>query len=461
MRALSLFSQSDSELTQNEKSYLLVKKIIISGNKVTRDHIIIRELTIKENDTLWFRDIAKRFQSCKENLLNTSLFNFVTIDTIEVKNHEANISINVAERWYIWPTPFFEVTERNFNTWLETKNFSKAAYGIYVSDENFRGRKESLRLLIRMGYNEQYGFSYKIPYLNKKKTWGFGLTGSYGQTHETPYITLGNKPVFFKDTEHYIQKNYFSNIQAVNRKGIYTTQIYQINYDYYHFDDTLVNLNSEFSKKADTINQFLSLYYLYKSDHRDNVAYPLQGYYFGVELVKRGLGLLKNENINFAYATFTFRKFWKLSDRFHFASSLKTKISTAGFQPYFLQKGLGYGSDFLRGYEYYVADGQHFALLKTNVKFTLLPVKIIKFNFIPAEKFNKIHLAMYLNVYSDIGYVSDHQISKLNNNLSNTALYSTGVGLDFVTYYDKVFRFEYSVNRIGEEGFFLHFSSPI
>ena len=36
-----------------------------------------------------------------------------------------------------------------------------------------------------------------------------------------------------------------------------------------------------------------------------------------------------------------------------------------------------------------------------------------------------------------------------------------GVGLDFVTYYDKVIRVEFSTNKLNEFGFFLHFVQPI
>jgi hypothetical protein len=56
--------------------------------------------------------------------------------------------------------------------------------------------------------------------------------------------------------------------------------------------------------------------------------------------------------------------------------------------------------------------------------------------------------------------VTGRKAEKMNN-MSNSFLYGTGVGLDFVTYYDKVFRFEYSVNAKGEGGIFIHFIYPV
>ena len=67
---------------------------------------------------------------------------------------------------------------------------------------------------------------------------------------------------------------------------------------------------------------------------------------------------------------------------------------------------------------------------------------------------------MYLNIFSDIAYVEDNQF-QLNNSLSNELLFGSGIGLDLVTYYDKVLRLEYSMNKMKETGFFVHFIAPI
>ncbi len=115
---------------------------------------------------------------------------------------------------------------------------------------------------------------------------------------------------------------------------------------------------------------------------------------------------------------------------------------------------------YLRGYEYYVIDGQRFILLKTNLKFRLLAERVVHASFIPLNKFNVIPFAFYMNLYGDAGYVRDRQFSELNP-LVNNWQYSGGAGIDFVTYYDLVFRLEFSVNKLGESGFFLHFTAPI
>ena len=48
----------------------------------------------------------------------------------------------------------------------------------------------------------------------------------------------------------------------------------------------------------------------------------------------------------------------------------------------------------------------------------------------------------------------NHDSYKSHNNfLVNKLMYSFGVGIDFVTYYDKILRFDYSLNALGESGF--------
>ena len=49
--------------------------------------------------------------------------------------------------------------------------------------------------------------------------------------------------------------------------------------------------------------------------------------------------------------------------------------------------------------------------------------------------------------FADMGYVNDKRYATANP-LANNWLHSYGAGLDFVTYYDKVLRLEYSFNSL-------------
>lgn len=80
--------------------------------------------------------------------------------------------------------------------------------------------------------------------------------------------------------------------------------------------------------------------------------------------------------------------------------------------------------------------------------------------WVPLKKFSTMHYALYSNVFFDCGYVKDIYF-KRNNQLNNTFTYGMGIGLNFVTYYDKVLRVEYSITKQKEHGLFIHFIAPI
>ena len=95
-----------------------ISKIIITGNKITKESIILRELSFKKGDLIDISKLKKIEDESKVNLTNLNLFNFITIsNTVNEKN--IIILIEVIERWYIWPYPILEISERNFNVWWD------------------------------------------------------------------------------------------------------------------------------------------------------------------------------------------------------------------------------------------------------------------------------------------------------------------------------------------------------
>jgi outer membrane protein assembly factor BamA len=443
----------------------IIQNIYFEGNKITRERILLREVMFSPGDTLSAYELEELLEKSRKNLMNTQLFNFVST-SINIEENTAtgtNILFTLTERWYIWPWPIIEFADRNFNTWWqENRDLSRMSYGVVLKWENFRGRKESLEITTRFGYIELYGFDYTIPYLNKKETLGLGIGASYGRTKEAPVMNMDDKLVYYRDDKEYVAEGVSSFLSLTYRKKIYNTHTIRAQYDWQNFQDTLVKINPDFTVDGKTTLQFLSLSYLFKSDHRDYKAYPLNGHYFDVEVVKRGFGVFDNNDLDVFYVLTTFRKYFQLGNRFYFASGLNSKFSNNSKQTFYMHRAIGYGRDIIRGYEYYVVNGNNFGIFKNNLKFALLPTREFNIDFIKSEKFSKVHYAFYLNAFFDLGFVDNfNPQDELNNTLENTLLIGYGLGIDFVTYYDLVFRFEYSFNRMNEHGFFLHFMAPI
>ncbi len=441
--------------------YVIIRNIILEGNKVTKSPIITRELRFHPGDTIPAGRLPSLLNAAKENVFNTKLFNVVTLDTACVAGSGVDVRISVIERWYIWPVPFFEISDRNFNVWWETKDFSRLTYGIDLTFYNMRGRNETMMILTHFGFNQLYGFNYFIPYVNRKQTIGLGFGADVELNHEVGVATVDNEVVYYKDPSDYPQQLIFGFAEMRYRPSIYAYHTFRLAYNQYYFSDSVLTVPG-FSLKNENSQIFGCLYYQYKNDHRDVQFYPLTGYYFDLEFVH----CFPYSYTHNTYLKANARKFWQLCNRWYFASGLTLKISLEKEQPYYLSKGLGYGREYVRGYEYYVVDGQHFILWKNNFKFAIIPQRMIRLGFLKSSKFNTVPLALYANVFADMGYVyhydtgTDYQTGA-GNTLQNSFMIGYGAGIDFTTYYDIVIRCEFAMNLFNKPGFYLHFTAPI
>lgn len=451
-------AQETDLVTSDTTSKFTIGHITIIGNKITKERIIYRELTFEKGNTIDTLSLSKIFKRSEENLFNTSLFNSVHISWLTEASN-INVFIILTERWYIFPLPVFEIAERNFNVWWRDKDYSRVIYGGVLTWNNFRGRNEVLAITARFGYTQRFSFYYSIPYINSGQKSGITLGASYSRNHQSSVNTIGNKILYYKDEELFSKKEYGASIAYTYRPDLYHTHLVETGYRHSSVLDTVVKLNNDYFTSGSSEINFSILRYFFKSDHRDIAVYPLKGYYLDFEIVKNGFSFL-NDDIDYAYVSGHVKKFWPLEKRLYFGTGVTAKYTAGNNIPYYLSRGLGYGRDFLRGYEFYVMDGQNFVLLKSNLKFELIPKKEFHAGIIPLNKFSTIPYAFYLNLYADGGYVNDENLDKFNP-LNKEWQIGYGAGIDFVTYYDVVLRFEYSLNKLGDSGFFLHFTSPI
>jgi outer membrane protein assembly factor BamA len=438
---------------------LRIRSIEVEGNKKTKEYIILRELTFEVGETITLDDFQVKLKRSEENLINTSLFHFADIQISETDSLGFDVYVKVTERWYLWPIPEADIDERNFNAWWEHKSLDRISAGFYITQNNSRGRMEQWQITLIAGHNQQFGFAYEFPYINTKKTIGIGVNSLYSARHEVNIGTADDKQEFFKLHDEYAQRSFRNAIYLNHRPNYYFSQLLSLTHQYYNFADSVILLNPNYSFQNNQVLSYLSLYYKLKLDRRNYKPYPLFGYYLDLELQQDGFGLTAPKEFFYTSAKTTMRKYWQHSDRWFSAIGFIGKLSSRNEKPVMLQRALGYNREFVRGYEYYVVDGHSFALMKANVKYALIQKRNLKLDIIPTEKFNTIPYAFYLNLFTDLGYVN----SNLNTQsaLQNQWLTGFGVGLDFVTYYDWVMRMEFSQNKMGERGFFLHFIAPI
>lgn len=448
--------QLDSNYYKSDRK--IIRNIIIVGNKTTKERIVSRELNLTVNDTLFNEVLKERLVQAKKNILNTSLFNFAKLEIAYLNTKEIIIIVTVTERWYIFPLPIFEIEDNNFNTWWRDRDYSRINYGMNLTHNNFRGRREKLSIIAKYGFTERYSLRYTVPYLNKKQRSGLSFSFSYNRRDEITYNTLDNERLQYKDENQDAFRNYFGGISYNFRKAIYNTHSFSAGYNFITVVDSIVLLNPSFLGRSRDQLSYFSLNYSFTHDRRDSRNYPLKGRFLRAIVRKTGLGISK-QNIDLTEFELEVKKFIPISNKLFWAGSFRGFLSVNNNQPYHLQRGLGYNSFSIRSYEFYVIDGHNIGLAKTQLRYQLVKPRSFDVNFI-SDKVGKFHYAFYLGLFTDFAYVQDN-IGFPQNNLADEIQFGSGIGLDFVSYYDIVIRTEFSINKFGESGLFLHFVAPI
>ena len=447
-------TKAQSQDTVAASSGFVVRDIMFAGNRTTKEFIVRRELLFTEGDTLHADEIDAIFLRSKENLLNTSLFNYVTISLIDVSEHEKQVLVMLEERWYWWPFIIFEQADRNLSAFFNDGDWSRINYGLMLLNNNFRGRAETLKVKFRLGYKQQFQLLYDVPYLTADKKHGLAVQLSLYRQHETRYATDSCKPQYFRDNSKFVIKNQDLYLFYTYRPKFDVRHIITLGYNHINVADTIVRLNNDYFGFESDHSQYLTMSYTFDWDTRDYKFYPLKGHNVTFELGKIGMNLLDNEIDGSWYSRLAAYKYFDLGHRFYAGIGGLAKYSPDKPQPYYTERALGY-EDYLRGFEYYVIDGQRFATGRAFAKFAIVPMRIKKIDGWSWDEFNKVHYSFYLNMFVDAGYVDDARVGT-NNYLSNKLLTSAGIGLDMITYYDIVFRLEGTLSRQGKSGMYVH-----
>jgi outer membrane protein assembly factor BamA len=434
--------------------FIHINRIFILGNRITRDQIILRELTLRQGDIIYSLDVNDILETDKKKLINTRLFNTVEIRTLELQPNYVDLLIDLNERWYTFPAPIFELSDRNFNEWWQNYNhdFNRVNYGLRLYQFNMRGRNETLRLTAQFGFQRRFELSYRFPYIDKKQKHGLILDGDFTETKNLAYRTFDHKLEFLK-SDNILRTTRGAGITYTYRNSFYISHALKLEYRSNTVNDTIAVLNSNYLGDEKTTQRFGIITYQFVSDHRDYVGYPLRGHYFTLIAARSGVAAkddLKKWEANVSYA-----QFFDLKKNFYFANNFIGYVSTPDDVPYSNYGAMGYRKQFARGYEIYLIEGVAYALNKMTFKKRIFN-RTYHWRLMPIPQFRYIPLSIFIKTYTDFGYVRSYPNYTLSNRLTDKLLTSAGGGIDIVASYDTVIRFEYTFNGEGENGFFFH-----
>ncbi|MBL7717247.1 MAG: hypothetical protein JNL72_00320 [Flavipsychrobacter sp.] len=430
-----------------------INAIVVTGNKHTKERIILREMNVKAGDIVGTDSLTSLVNLNRIRIQNLELFNEVNISIVRVSSSEVYWRIEVQERWYIFPEVSLKLADRNFNVWWYEQNhdIKRAVIGLALSHFNFRGNQEKLSISTQVGYTQKFGINYQRPYIDKKQKHGIGISVYDTRQRETYYQTDSNRLDFAGSRQRDVWGMFEANLSYTFRPAYSTRHLFQLSYRNYRIADTIRDLNPNFFAGGSTRADYLEAFFRIDINRVDNWNYPLRGFKMVGTSTNRvglnGFGFQVFANVEMGY-------FHNPVGRWYWNAIFRGRLMLPERPAYGFLGGLGGSTDYLRGYEYYVIDGPQYALLRLDLKYEALNYTI---KGIPIRVLSAIPIRIYPKIFADVGGARNPR--PFNSTLNNRLLYSGGFGLDLVTAYQIKLRLEYAFNHLGEKGLFLHTNS--
>lgn len=453
---LLVFSQDkEEEVYQDDiilqSSKVVIRNIIITGNKKTKNYIIGREITLKKGSAYSISEILSGVQTSRQNLMNTALFVDATVNFTNWVSDSMDIYADVKERWYFFPLPYLKPIDRNLNVWIKDYDLSldRVNYGMKFIGQNITGRNDRLNAWLINGYTQRAALRYYNPFSDNSLRHGWGFDFSYSRNRELNYNTKDNKQVFFKDQSKFIREQFYAGGLYSYREGSIVRHYVRLGVQGESIADTVTRLNPNYLGGSKQRVVYPELRYTYQYFDLNYIPYPTRGTSIEIDFLKRGFG----KNVNLTQLQLRFGKYFTLPNKVYISTFAEGNIKLPFDQPFFNQSFLGYNESFMRGLEYYVVDGVAGGYIRNTIG---KEIAAVRFNTgLRSKTYNSIPFRFYIKAYGDAGYVYNKN-NIMTNSLNNKLIYSGGIGLDIISIYDIVLRVEYSFNQKGENGLFIH-----
>ena len=411
---LQAFPRADSSLT--------VSKIVIIGNETTKEHVILREMSIKVGSPL---DVAALEQDQKR-IYNLQLFNKVDVDYTS-EGREATVIVTVSERWYIFPFPVIG---------FKYHDIKNIYYGAGLIHQNFRGRNEKIIVSGAFGYDPWFNLSYRNPKLTDDDLF---LQLQLGFTHMRNQNTSQGE---------YDQQILSGNASVGKRFGLFTTLTGLVGYEEWKVDDAQPGRTLSPDGKDHYVVLSGSLVY----DRRDLREYPLDGVFISLSATKYGLG---ESNVDLFRYQIDIREYQPLGSDLSAGVRGFGSFLGGGRSPSYLHAYFGY-FDRIRGYYSTVLEGEDQLGGSAELRLGIFKARYLAVSLpgLPPE-FSVWRYGLYAAFFADAGttwYRTDSFV--------NIPWYTGyGAGLHFLLPYSFVLRTEYAFNQHGHGEFIFGFQA--
>jgi outer membrane protein assembly factor BamA len=416
----SISAQTIDSLTQTGRNFFRVDSIEIVGNKETEDFVMLRELTFSVGDTV-DEDIL-HFN--RERIFSLGIFTRVEL-VHRVENKKNIVQIRIEESWNIIPVPFIIIRERKF---------SRTSFGVSLKYKNFRGRNETIRATVVVGYDPFFSLEYENPNLIYSKEIAFYLAGIYGSPiNKSPTLEKANGGSFDFKT--------FGISTTLGKRLTRVSNLY-FSLSYSKLQAPSNKINNYMASGTSTDENF-GLGFSFLFDSRNLKQYASKGNYLFLNYIYNGLF---NNQIDYGAVNIDLRDYRKVYAPLMIKTQISARLTFGGYVPHYAYSMLGYDY-YTRGNRYLTREGNHRVLGTIEIGYPILP----EWNFgikVPVlpNSLTRARIAIIASVFADAGTIFN-KTSSLCLNEFNFG-YGGGISLLILPY--NAFRIQYAFNEFGK-----------
>ncbi len=426
LKTCLIYAQMQDTVKYSDDYSVIVDSIKIIGNETTKEFIILREVTFSVGDTLT-PELAKYN---RDRIYSLGIFNFVEVfpETVNNKNYAV---ISVEEGWYIYPVPFLEIRENDWN---------KLSYGAILVVKNFRGRNETISLSGAFGYNPFLRLMYYNPYLLREEDLFFNVSMTYGTTANKSSTAAA---LYGKDFD---QKNIGGSVQLGKRFGLYQRLALNLGYSYVETPFFIKGISASDSR----IDRAPLVSLAYSYDTRDLAQFPRKGLFGSASVEWKGLGI---SGINYNIVRFDFREYRPLVGDLNAKWRFTTRLTGGKLVPFYDLSYIGF-DERIRGHYTEELEGNNYYIGSMELYYPLLKDIHVNLDFIPLlpKSLLSYRIAFYAELFGDAGAAKFKGESLSINDFRS----GYGGGITFLILPYNVVRFEIGLDEYRNTEFILN-----
>ncbi|HLK97269.1 MAG TPA: hypothetical protein VK364_05840, partial [Hymenobacter sp.] len=255
--------------------YVVVQAVTLSGNRLTKDYIVRRELDIRVGDSLAVVQLDERLAANARRVFNTQLFISADVVVDSLVGDRAWLRVRLKENWYLWAAPYARLNDRNLNEWIDRgRDLRRLNYGAFIDHENLFGRMQKLEVVGETGFTNRGTLRYNIPFLDRSGNNGLYAEAQYMTLANLAQNTVGNQ-LDFVYRDEVLKRQFDAHVRLRHRQGFYRFHYLEAAFNHTRISESLADFNPFYLAGKRRQQQYATLAYTFRYDQRDNVNFAL------------------------------------------------------------------------------------------------------------------------------------------------------------------------------------------